>query len=59
MGLSESKVVLQTLSDACEEAERQGSSQIDGFLQDPHVSYLPTDAPTSARVATTQHAKTV
>jgi hypothetical protein len=55
MGLAESKVVLQTLSDACEEAEKQGSSQIDGFLQDPHVSY----SPTFSYSGTTRHAKTL
>lgn len=38
MGLAESKVVLQKLSNACEYAERYGSCQVDGVLEDPDVS---------------------
>lgn len=38
MGLVESKVILQKLSAACQEAERQGSSQLDGIMQDLYVS---------------------
>lgn len=40
MGLAESKVVLQRLSNACEYAERSGSRQVVGVLEDPDVSFF-------------------
>ncbi|CAI7599311.1 unnamed protein product [Penicillium viridicatum] len=45
MGLSESKFMIQKLSYACENAEKQGSwsCQLNGFLQDPHIiQYIQT-----------------
>lgn len=38
MGLTESKIIIRKLHNACYEAERQGSCRIDAILRDAEVS---------------------
>jgi hypothetical protein len=43
MGLTESKLILQKVQNACDEAERQGSFQLEEVLRDKEVSVWPGD----------------